>query len=670
MRILHSLNPAIQASHKSRPCSRRLTSYASARTVTMDERRESLKPSGLPRPSRLPVSSSHPSSTPTSDSAPSFSSSASRPLGLRHTPSRASLSGDALGGELRNPKLRAVPSRDRFSPQAPSSSPGLRHPSPRTRAVSGQYVKATKPPPTSDGGPAKRPPPRPLTRRASTQQLTHTPSPPTSHSVSPVDDFFLDSVSEQSAGEPIDTLRPHRLRPRPSLSERTMETLAQVPSSPAVKAKSFAFHDNEAGRLAQRRRGSSAGSASRPGSSFQSDGSSSRPQSRPGSGSRQDDSTPNLYSSLSSFRSPASSSFVPIDEVSNPSRIANPRSLRGPPSRTSLNSAYRGAQRRQTDLTSPTGEISRTTSPEKSPAASPVLGRFGSQTVAARPLQSRPSVSRLFRKASMSSLEASASPSAAGKKISLPSRAASTPRTETNLSGASTGATTLGIDSDPSANSRKSSLALREQIAKAKAAKRAAAQQVIEESPVSTSASDPASTAVSTSATSLSEASEAPVIPTDSTFDFGLSTDPFGQGRTEQVHTKVIRARADAARTTGRLNIAALGLREIPKEVMDMYKSNSGGGSWAESVDLTRFVAADNEIEMIEDSVFPDVDVQELADNEDGYFNIFGGLETLDLHGNMLICLPMGLRRLQTLTSLNLVSNDGLGWLTRQRTHD
>lgn len=90
-----------------------------------------------------------------------------------------------------------------------------------------------------------------------------------------------------------------------------------------------------------------------------------------------------------------------------------------------------------------------------------------------------------------------------------------------------------------------------------------------------------------------------------------------------------------------------------------MYNLESIGGddgAWAESVDLTRFVAADNELEMIEDSIFPDSDPQDMADDEDSQGNIFGGLETLDLHGNMLIALPMGLRRLPQLTSLNLVS--------------
>ena len=78
--------------------------------------------------------------------------------------------------------------------------------------------------------------------------------------------------------------------------------------------------------------------------------------------------------------------------------------------------------------------------------------------------------------------------------------------------------------------------------------------------------------------------------------------------------------------------------------------------SWAESVDLTRLMAADNEIELLQDEVFPDVDPRELLEDEDAKGNQFGGLETLDLHGNILIALPLGLRRLELLTTLNLVS--------------
>ena len=149
---------------------------------------------------------------------------------------------------------------------------------------------------------------------------------------------------------------------------------------------------------------------------------------------------------------------------------------------------------------------------------------------------------------------------------------------------------------------------------------------------------------------------EAPVIPSG-TFDFGLE-DPFNQN-TQDPGKGLLRKRIDGARTDGRLNIAAMGLKEIPDEVMNMYNLeniNGDASSWAESVDLTRFVAADNELETIGDDIFPDIDPRDLADDDDARGNQFGGLETLDLHGNTLISIPRGLRRLEMLTTLNLVS--------------
>jgi len=83
---------------------------------------------------------------------------------------------------------------------------------------------------------------------------------------------------------------------------------------------------------------------------------------------------------------------------------------------------------------------------------------------------------------------------------------------------------------------------------------------------------------------------------------------------------------------------------------------NGYGGSWAETVDLTRFVAADNELEYLGDDIFPDIDPLELLDHDDSKGSQFGGLETLDLHGNLLKALPLGLRRLNLLTTLNLVN--------------
>lgn len=161
------------------------------------------------------------------------------------------------------------------------------------------------------------------------------------------------------------------------------------------------------------------------------------------------------------------------------------------------------------------------------------------------------------------------------------------------------------------------------------------------------------------SASSSAAVAEEPTIgQSDNSFELALSNDPFNQHRDDKSQAKVLRTRLEAARTSGRLNIAAMGLREIPADVLNMYNLESigqSGAAWAESVDLSRFVAADNELEMINDSVFPDVDPQELADDEDGQCNIFAGLETLDLYGNILVTLPMGLRRLSLLTSLNLV---------------
>jgi hypothetical protein len=99
-------------------------------------------------------------------------------------------------------------------------------------------------------------------------------------------------------------------------------------------------------------------------------------------------------------------------------------------------------------------------------------------------------------------------------------------------------------------------------------------------------------------------------------------------------------------------------LKEIPVEVLKMYDLESiGDGSWAESVDLTRFVAADNEFEELDDFVFPDTNPASFDEEQASQGNIFAGLETLDMHGNLLVNVPLGLRRLTCLTSLNLVRN-------------
>lgn len=256
-------------------------------------------------------------------------------------------------------------------------------------------------------------------------------------------------------------------------------------------------------------------------------------------------------------------------------------------------------------------------------------------------MRPRASVGGLFRKPSMPELDRARAEAGVGQKkpvAKLPKAssvaASAIPKTPTQS------ASSIENTTEQLSTPRKSSLALREQIAKAKAAKRAQGSRQ------------------ASGIQGIESTEETPIMPAG-TFDFGLADDPFNQQRSQDGAKGLLRKRIDSARTDGRLNIAAMGLKEIPGEVMDMYNfdaTNGHGSSWAESVDLTRFVAADNELEFLDDSVFPDMDPHELLDDDESKGNQFGGLETLDLHGNLLKALPLGLRRLSLLTTLNLVN--------------
>lgn len=177
----------------------------------------------------------------------------------------------------------------------------------------------------------------------------------------------------------------------------------------------------------------------------------------------------------------------------------------------------------------------------------------------------------------------------------------------------------------------KSSSALRESIAKAKAARKAAAVK-------------------GETKTSAPQA---------------RSADPWGSVEVEDPfsqlpkgsNTAVLKKRVEGARTSGTLNIAALSLREIPKEVITMYEFDPDATNWFENVDLVKFIAADNELEEVPDAVFPDVDPVDIDPDGDERGPQFGGLESLDLHGNMLRTLPLGIRRLHELRLLNLSNN-------------
>lgn len=120
-----------------------------------------------------------------------------------------------------------------------------------------------------------------------------------------------------------------------------------------------------------------------------------------------------------------------------------------------------------------------------------------------------------------------------------------------------------------------------------------------------------------------------------------------------------MRKRIEAARGDGRLNIAGMGLKSIPDEVLSMYDQREDSSmNWSQMTDLVRFVAADNDLDTISDDIFPDVATEVAMDNQDEFKGLqFRGVEMLDLHGNNLQALPAGLRWLERLTMLNLVSS-------------
>ncbi|KAI3321052.1 L domain-like protein [Xylariaceae sp. AK1471] len=597
--------------------------------------------SGIPTPGATGRSQQKPSSTPSSE------------------PTRASLSQSSTAGSLRNPRLRPTPSREQIKSSATlprsyrsgppvSSQSALKDLNSKNRSsLRDSQQRPLQSQPDSTNSPFKKPlVPR---RRPSSQFSYGTQSSATLQEDAVSGDNVADDTTElppltKSAVESLtfDTLLPESRKPRPSLSERTIETLSNLPSSPALKRRGSNFFDVSGPKRPQ----SKGSGESRPGSSYQSDGSNghlSRPLSRPGSSSGPiDRGYGNFRASTNSYKPPlATVQGTPSKRVSAFGSSATPTTKSAPKftSRPSLNKVSSRAS-----LSASIGP--HTPSPEKRSVMS--VSNFGSKTLAARPLRPRGSINGLFKKPSMPSLKNEQSTldlsPAPVRKVSLASvkssRTSGEGRTLSSPSTTSTAPTVHSLDEQPS-SARKSSAALRDQIAKAKAAKRAATRQVPD--------------------TMTSEALKSPVIPTDNTFDFGLSDDPFGQKSFEDSNRKVLQSRIDTARMSGRLNIAAMGLKEIPDRVLKMYDLESIGradGAWAECVDLTRFVAADNELETIDDSIFPDIDPNEFdAEEVDDRGKIFWGLESADLHNNMLISLPWGLRRLQLLTSLNLTSN-------------
>lgn len=579
------------------------------------------------------------------------------------------------------PSIRKSPSRDALRAPAKTAPASLLRPKPSRDHLASQRTTA----PIRDrdlfnGSVVEKA--LPLRSKPSNEVFNKPLGRPLSQYQEP-DHLFATQTENNSENDPITQDDEKPKSARPSLSERAQDTLAHIPSSPALTRRRSAFFNQESPMRAPSR----SASGSRPGSSYAQDETMRPPSrlttSRPGSSKGYNGQSVPIDFEASTNTLKPSALHTPLKRSS----IAN--TLKTPKSISNLRLAASPSK------LPPSGFSNISATPFKSPTTTPSL-KSGSKTIgrAVRPrasvnalfddlqptepstaatpskavgrgLRPRPSIGGLFTDPSVpetrpveikttlktvrprSSIVGlkSTSTSEISKPLASPrgnfgmkkvsptfsNASSSTTASHTSKESISTAESTTSKETTP----KKSSTALREQIAKAKAAKRAAlAKQV-----AIPNATD--------------QAEEAPVIPSG-TFDFGLE-DPFNQNIMQDAGKGLLRKRIDAARTDGRLNIAAMGFKEIPTEVMSMYNLENINGSWAECVDLTRFVAADNELETIGDDIFPDTDPRDSTD-DDEQGNQFGGLQTLDLHGNTLISIPRGLRRLELLTTLNLVS--------------
>ena len=337
------------------------------------------------------------------------------------------------------------------------------------------------------------------------------------------------STSDQQSQKP-------RKGPRPSLSDRTIESLANIPATPRDRRRSSFFSPQSPMTQSSR---------SRPGSAMERNR-------RPGSS---DSSTPQVHGRV------------------------------------------------------PGG--ARATSPVKQTSAMGATTRPTADRLASRPTTSRPSARVPFSGSKTMTARVPASRPGLAGVFSQPKSSRSTVPSAAKVVRPPAGA--------PDTSPRKvssSSAALRDQIRQAKAQHRRVSEKGVEVQP-----------------------------------NYDLVEDPFNQNpRNSQSE---LSRRIGEARLEGRLNISALGLTEMPPEVLKMYVAHDDGEdtvAWGEFVDLVKLTAADNEIQTLPDEMFPDVD-------EEDNLPQFGGLETIDLHGNLLRTIPLGLQRLERLTLLNLVNH-------------
>ncbi|KAJ5096218.1 Leucine-rich repeat typical subtype [Penicillium alfredii] len=484
--------------------------------------------------------------------------------------------------------IRPSPSRERLQ-----ADPGLDHN--RLRRPSHESL-------------FKKPPPRhstPTKPRVTTAPKQDEPQAAADDVKIPEDVSVSAEEDGASAQEPRGRLREER----PSLSERTMETIAQIPPSPASVRRQSSFFNGASPIRSPSRTPSNVSSYSR---------SPSR------SSSSQQNGNDLLAQPVSKLRLPSRSRMSTASSLSTFNAAdanESPSKMRQSSARNSvamgeiaISEAASPLKKRPLNL-SVSGSNKDTPGKNSTPRPSPNKTSSNTQKSEMGPPE-RPLHVRKTRKAKPGSPSTLRTPSAASRYASTSSHAQDE----------------LSRDQQAESENRKvskSSSALRESIAKAKAARKAAAE---------------------------GGKSAPQAAPADQLGSADIQ-DPFNQ-LPKGSNPGVLRKRVETARSTGLLNIAALSLTEIPKEVLTMYDFDpDSSSSWFENVDLVKFIAADNELAEVSDATFPDIDPENFDPDSDDRGLQFGALETLDLHGNVLQSLPMGLRWLQHLRSLNLSHN-------------
>lgn len=423
---------------------------------------------------------------------------------------------------------------------------------------------------------------------------------------------------------------PKPRKSRLSLSDRTVESLAQIPSSPRGGGRrKSSFFTPENSMPPPARPASAMGNGKRPGTS---DGNF-------GGDSHLPPATPARRGLGHAYRSSMTAPGKRSVSAALPFNAPTP-SKANPSPKPTAQTTYQPLVPSQTTRATPKSKL--------------ILP--GSKSMAARTPRSRPSLSGLFEQpSSPPSTFAPITPSLRGGDAGVED----SPEPAGRVSNSSAALreqiakakaarrSTVTKTTEPSRKPSSSSGALREQIAKAKeAARRNAATKQNHDEMLDFGAIDSTEEQVAI----VSDPAEM------AAFDFGLDEDPFNLR--PKGNASLLRKRIDAARLDGRLNIAAMGLNEFPEDVLKMYDFDPSDSTipWGEIVDLTALIAADNDFEVIPDELFPDVDVNASLDN-DAHGPQFEGLQALDLHGNMLREIPSGLRRLQQITKLNLSRN-------------